>query len=56
MSDEKEAKKLTCKDCNAPFEFTKEEEDFLRETFGDKYKAPVRCLACRKLKKQNRRD
>lgn len=44
-------KKLTCRDCNAPFIFTASEQDFFAEKgFTNE---PGRCPDCRAARKQN---
>ncbi len=46
-----EDKKLTCRDCNAPFVFTASEQDFYAEKgFTNE---PGRCPECRAARKQN---
>ena len=45
---------LQCKDCGAEFVFTEGEQEFYREKGFEN--DPVRCPACRKAKKQQRRQ
>ncbi|MDP2891949.1 MAG: zinc-ribbon domain-containing protein [Bacillota bacterium] len=45
-------KTLICKDCSEEFVFTEGEQSFFKEKGFEK--APVRCPACRRARKQNR--
>ena len=49
-----EDKKITCRDCNAEFEFTTGEQEWYKEKgFTNE---PVRCKPCRDKRKQNRNN
>ena len=41
---------LLCNSCGLEFVLTEGEQQFMQRTFGDKYKDPVRCRACRKAR------
>ena len=45
---------LTCKDCGNEFVFTEGEQDFYKEKGFEN--DPVRCPACRKARKQHRKN
>ena len=47
-------KTLICKDCGKEFVFTEGEQEFYKEKGFDN--EPVRCLECRKTRKNQRRD
>lgn len=47
-------KTLVCKDCNAEFIFSVGEQEFYKERGFQN--DPLRCSACRKAKKQQRRS
>lgn len=47
-------KQLKCKDCGADFVFTEGEQEFFREKGFEN--DPIRCPACRKARKQARRN
>lgn len=49
-----EDKVLVCKDCGEEFTFTVGEQEFFKEKGFDN--DPVRCPACRKARKQQRRN
>ena len=46
-------KTLVCRDCGAEFVFTVGEQEFYKEKGFDN--EPVRCIACRRAKKEQRR-
>lgn len=45
---------INCKDCGADFTFTEGEQAFYKEKGFDN--EPIRCLDCRKARKQNRNN
>ncbi|HOB64394.1 MAG: cytochrome C551 [Clostridiales bacterium] len=47
-----EDKNLVCKDCGKDFVFTVREQEFYKEKGFDN--DPVRCAACRKIRKQQK--
>ena len=49
-----EDKTLVCKDCGAEFVFTAGEQQFYKEKGFEN--EPVRCPACRKARKEARRN
>lgn len=49
-----EDKKIICKDCGQEFVFSVGEQEFYKEKGFDN--APVRCAACRKARKQSRKN
>ena len=46
-------KTLVCRDCGAEFVFTVGEQEFYKEKGFDN--EPVRCIACRRAKKEHSR-
>lgn len=49
-----EDKKIVCKDCGQEFVFTVGEQEFYKEKGFEN--DPVRCITCRKARKQARRN
>ena len=47
-------KHLTCKDCGSDFVFSEGEQEFFREKGFEN--DPIRCPACRKARKEARRN
>lgn len=56
MEEPREESRQTCVACNKPWVLTKDEEDFLRRTFGANYRSPKKCIPCRKLAREAKRQ